>query len=271
MRSLVAHDFRKETCLGQSHIFKSAAVMSSASIVFDHVYVDGVNTILRASSLKQWFVNRGKSSSSRISILKDISFTAEPGDRIGVVGGNGSGKSSLLRVIAGIYPPSQGEIKVQGRVAPLIEMGVVFDQAFTARQNIRIGLTYSGRGSDYNEKIENDIIEFSELKEKIDMPIKVFSSGMQARLAFSIAVFQNPDILLLDEAFATGDREFIAKSRKLMRERFSSVPIAMLVSHSQELIEQMCTRCLWIDKGRLVMDGPAEEVVKAYANSQKAK
>jgi len=228
------------------------------------IYVDGVDTLKRAQGLKQLVFGKGGLKGYEIPILKGASFSAKPGDRIGIVGRNGSGKSSLLKVIAGIYPPKSGIVDVCGSIAPLISMGIGFENDFTGRHNIKVGLLYSNRFYDYSIDMEEKIIEFSELGEKIDTPIKGYSSGMLARLSFSIAVFQNPDILLLDEVFATGDADFREKSIKLMREKFSSVPISILVTHSPEIILEMCNRCVWMEDGKVKMEGTTKNVISEY-------
>lgn len=234
-------------------------------IELKNVNVSGVDTLKRAESIKAMVFRRSEFSESiRIPILRDINLSIKNGEKVGFVGRNGSGKSSLLKVIAGIYKPQTGEVKISGRVAPLIEMGLGFENEFTGRQNIKIGLLYSGRLDSYNKAIEDMIIDFSGLGEKIDAPFKSYSSGMRARLSFSVAVFQKPDILLLDEAFAAGDAEFIHKSYDLMAKQFKNVPIAILVSHGQSMIEDLCTRCIWIDNGRIQADGAPKDILKLY-------
>lgn len=240
-----------------------------AHIELQNVEVYGVDTLKRAQSIKQIvFHYNAVMKGVRIPILRGVSLSIREGERVGFIGRNGSGKSSLLRVIAGIYPAQSGKVRVAGRIAPLIEMGLGFDYEFTGRQNIRIGLLYSGRYQDYNKQMEDRIINFTGLGEKIDLSVKAYSSGMRARLAFAVALFQEPDILLLDEAFATGDAEFIQKSQQAMREKFTSVPIAILVSHETSIIQDLCTRCIWMEGGRIAADGPPSEVIAAYTASQ---
>lgn len=229
------------------------------------VDVDGVDITGRALSLRKLLL--GKSNSNKptaIPILRDINFKAEKGDKIGIVGRNGSGKSSLLKVIAGIYPISQGNMNVSGRIAPLIEMGIGFDSELSGRQNIKLGLLYSGRIHEYSKEFEEMVIDFSELKDHIDLPLKNYSSGMVARLAFSTSIFQEPDILLLDEVFAAGDSSFLAKSKDLMAKKFERVPISILVNHDSAQILDMCNKCFWMENGRILMSGEPKEVVAAY-------
>lgn len=230
-----------------------------------HLHVSGVNSAARSQSLKNVILRRGLGGANySIPILKNICFTARPGERIGIIGRNGSGKSSMLKVIAGIYPPQAGDMMVVGNVAPLIEMGVGFNDELCGRRNIRLGLVYSNRFSEYTHEMEQKIIEFSGLADKIDLPLKYYSSGMRSRLAFSVAVFQNPDILLLDEVFAAGDAEFVEKSRQLMTEKFQNVPISILVSHSNQQIRDLCTRCVAMKDGEIIADGATEDVMKDY-------
>ena len=163
-------------------------------IKLNNVSVNGIDTSTRASSIRQLIASdKKKIKSSVIPILDNISFEAKPGDRIGLVGRNGSGKSSLLKVICGIYPIESGKIEKRGTVAPLVEMGVGFNQELSGRQNIKLTLIYSGRLGSYSKELEEEIIEFSELGDKIDLPLKTYSSGMQSRLAFSASIFQKPE------------------------------------------------------------------------------
>lgn len=241
---------------------------SHASVKLQDIYVNGVDTLQRAMGLKQFLFGKGKFSKDySIPILKGVNFSAKPGDRIGILGRNGSGKSSLLKVIAGIYPPQKGSRCVSGKVAPLIEMGIGFENDFTGRQNIKIGMLYNNRIENYSEELEEKIISFSGLGDKIDLPFKAYSSGMRARLAFSVAIYEDADIVLLDEAFATGDAEFIRKSEKFMKEKFDSVPISIMVTHVPQMILEVCNRCMWMESGKIIMEGKPDIVVAAYNKS----
>jgi lipopolysaccharide transport system ATP-binding protein len=199
-----------------------------------------------------------------VPILNNINFEAKPGDKIGIIGRNGCGKSSLLKTIAGIYPAKSGSVSLHGNLVPLIEMGVGFDAELSGRQNIQLALCYSGRMNQYSKKLENEIIEFAELSEKIDMPLKNFSSGMASRLAFSCSIFNDPDILLLDEVFATGDASFIKKSHNFMLEKLENTAITIIVNHSIDAIKSICNRCILMDNGYIIADGSVDEVTKQY-------
>jgi ABC-type polysaccharide/polyol phosphate transport system ATPase subunit len=240
----------------------------NSKIILKNVSVTGVDTSKRASSVRQFLFSGTSLVSNKLPILNDISFCANKGDRIGIVGKNGSGKSSLLKTIAGIYPTDSGTIEVSGKLAPLIEMGVGFDPELSARQNIKLALCYSGRIADYSKELEESIIDFAELIEKIDMPLKTFSSGMVARLAFSISVLQYPDILLLDEVLATGDTAFVEKSYNFMQKKLDDVSIALIVNHSVESIQKLCNRCILMKEGRIVNDGATNDIIDHYLSGQ---
>jgi len=240
--------------------------MSNSSIFIEIVnaYVEGIDTTKRANGLKHFFLHGGELISSSIPILDNISFSCGEGEKIGFIGSNGSGKSSLLKTIAGIYPLKSGKIKIHGELAAIIEMGVGFEAGMTGRENIKIAMIYNNMLNKYTKKLEEEIIEFSELKDKIDLPIKTYSSGMLSRLAFSTSIFQNPDILLLDEIFAVGDHHFVNKSLTLMKSKFKTIPISILVSHQEDIIKENCNRCLFLKNGRIIADGDPDTVFKIY-------
>lgn len=235
-----------------------------ARITVKDLHVTGVDISKRALSLRSYLIGRKQKSNADIPILRGVNFEAKDGDRIGLVGKNGCGKSSLLKAIAGIYPPSAGSVEVEGSIAPLIEMGLGFDPELTGRQNIKLGLIYSGRIHEYSQELEDRIIDFAELSDHIDLPYKNYSSGMCARLAFSTAVFQNPDILLLDEVFAVGDSGFLDKSKDLMVKKLQNVPIALLVNHSPDLVLELCNKCYLMDRGVIIASGSPSEIMKKY-------
>lgn len=234
------------------------------SIQIKSAYVEGVDSFKRAKSIRDLILGRSKTIVSAIPILHDINFSANPGDRIAFIGSNGSGKSSLLKVIAGIYPLKSGQVTVIGKIAAIIEMGIGFEPEMTGRQNIKLALVYNGIIEKYSTLLEEEIIEFSELGEKIDWPLKTYSSGMLSRLAFSISIMQDPDILLLDEVFAAGDKHFLNKALVRMKNKFFSSPISILVSHQHDLIREICNRCVYLENGKIIDDGLPELILAKY-------
>lgn len=234
------------------------------SINIENCNVDGIDALKRVQSLRQMFVNSGSLTGITIPILKDINFSCVAGEKVAFIGSNGSGKSSLLKLIAGIYPPQSGRLEIHGSVTPIIEMGLGIEFEFTGRQNIKIIMLYNNMLGIYSKEVEEQIIEFSELGDKIDLPLKTYSSGMIARLTFSTSIFQRSDILLLDEVFATGDSHFVEKSLNFMKNKIKSVPITILVSHSEEIIKEHCNRCILMKNGRIVNDGSPQDILAIY-------
>ena len=226
--------------------------------------LSGIDSIKRVQSLRQMFLSPGKIAGAVIPILNDISFSCKAGDKVALIGSNGSGKSSILKLIAGIYPPEKGTISIQGKITSIIEMGLGVEPEFTGRQNIKILMLYNNMLDKYNKEFEQKVIDFSELGSKIDQPLKNYSSGMLSRLAFSTCIFQNPDILLLDEVFAAGDGKFITKSLEFMKNKINTVPITILVSHQEEIVREHCNRCILIKNGRMVKDGTPDELITLY-------
>ena len=228
------------------------------------VEVDDVTMIFNMASesltnIKEYFIKLAKHELffEEFRALKHISFDIHRGEVVGLVGTNGSGKSTMLKIIAGVLEPSEGSVKVHGNIAPLIELGAGFDPELTARENIYL-----------NEFIDanfDGIIEFAELQNFVDMPLKNFSSGMVARIAFAIATITEPDILIVDETLSVGDVFFQQKCEDRIQHFIQSGDVTVLfVSHSMEQVERICQRAVWIEKGDLRMDGPVDEVCKAY-------
>lgn len=196
--------------------------------------------------------------------LKNINLEIRPGDRLGILGLNGAGKSTLLKMIVGIYPPQAGQVSVRGKITPMIELGTGFDAELSGRENIYLNGTLIGRSYKQMKQLEEQIIEFSELGNKIDMPIKYYSSGMHARLAFSIGAIADPEILIMDEIFAAGDAQFVGKSLNRLHQMFDKAHILILVSHSEKHILNICNRAIVLNKGELVMQGSTVECVDHY-------
>ena len=196
--------------------------------------------------------------------LKNINLEIRPGDRLGILGLNGAGKSTLLKMIVGIYPPQKGQVSVRGKITPMIELGTGFDAELSGRENIYLNGTLIGRSYKQMKQLEDQIIEFSELGDKIDMPIKYYSSGMHARLAFSIGAIADPEILIMDEIFAAGDAQFVGKSLNRLHQMFDKAHILILVSHSEKHILNICNRAIVLNKGELVMQGSTADCVDHY-------
>ena len=220
----------------------------------------------KSESLKEYFLQlvKGKLRFDEFFALKDVSLTVQPGDFYGLIGLNGSGKSTLLKVISGVYKPSSGSCKVRGTVAPLIELGAGFDMDLTARENIYLNGTVLGFSPKYIDAHFEEIVEFSELRDFLDVPLKNYSSGMVARLAFAVATITKPDVLIADEILAVGDFLFQEKCEQRMQKLMSGGTTVILVSHSIEQIERMCNKVAWLEHGRIKMNGPTEEVCEAY-------
>lgn len=203
---------------------------------------------------------------STIWALKDVSFEVRKGERLGFVGKNGAGKSTLLKILSRVAYPTDGEARIRGRVTSLLEVGTGFLNHLTGRQNIYLNASFHGLSKKETEQRIPDIIEFSELERFIDTPIKFYSSGMRARLAFSVAAHLDPDILLLDEVLAVGDMAFAQKCLERVEELTKGERTILFVSHSMDSVRRFCTRCIWLDCGHVVMDGPATQVTDAFTN-----
>jgi len=203
---------------------------------------------------------------STIWALKDVSFEVRKGERLGFVGKNGAGKSTLLKILSRVAYPTDGEARIRGRVTSLLEVGTGFLNHLTGRQNIYLNASFHGLSKKETEQRIPDIIEFSELERFIDTPIKFYSSGMRARLAFSVAAHLDPDILLLDEVLSVGDMAFSQKCLERVEELTRGERTILFVSHSMDAVRRFCTRCIWLDCGQVVMDGPADEVTSAFTS-----
>ncbi len=196
--------------------------------------------------------------------LRDISFTLNKGDRLGILGLNGAGKSTLLKVIAGVFRPTEGNVVKKGILAPMIELGAGFDMQYTGIENIYLYGAVLGYSKKFiNERID-EIIEFSELGDFINIPLKNYSSGMKARLGFAIASIINPDILILDEVLSVGDAKFKKKSEKKIMDMFDSGVTVLFVSHSLEQVKKICSKAIILKKGELAAYGNVEEVAEKY-------
>jgi ABC-2 type transport system ATP-binding protein len=226
----------------------------------------------RVTSIREYIIRLAKGQRVKAEEfwpLRDISIQVGPGEVFGIVGPNGAGKSTLLRVIAGIMKPTRGTVEVRGRIAPLIELGAGFDPEMTGRENIFLYGSMLGFSSKRLMNRLADIVSFSELEEFLDVPLKNYSSGMAARLAFAVATDVDPDLLLVDEILSVGDGSFQKKSQERIEEFRKRGVSILIVSHNLGSIQEMCSRVAWIDHGRLRLIGPASIVAEEYFKSQK--
>lgn len=218
-----------------------------------------------------WLISRNTKNphltqSEGFNALRDISFSIKHGESVGLIGRNGAGKSTLLKILSRITRPSRGKITIYERVSSLLEVGTGFNTELSGRDNVFLSGSFLGmKISEIRQKFD-EIVAFSEVEQFIDTPVKYYSSGMYVRLAFSVAVHLTPEILLIDEALAVGDAGFQQKSLMKMRELLGSGATIVLVSHNDEAIRDTCQRAIWLDRGEVCMDGPADIVVEQYRN-----
>lgn len=236
-------------------------------ITVDHV--DMVFNIAneQLNSLKEYFIKlvRRELMFREFKALEDISFTVNKGDVYGIVGTNGSGKSTLLKIVAGVLEPTRGSCTINGTIAPLIELGAGFDFELTARENVYLNGSLLGYSKEFIDESFDSIIDFAEIGDFVDMPLKNYSSGMVARIAFAVATATVPDILIVDEALSVGDFLFQQKCERRITELVESHGTTLLfVSHSIDQVESLCRQALWIEKGHMRMQGEVHEVCEAY-------
>ncbi|MBQ8482511.1 MAG: ABC transporter ATP-binding protein [Alphaproteobacteria bacterium] len=196
--------------------------------------------------------------------LKDVSFQIETGDVLGVIGSNGAGKSTLLKVIAGVLEPTEGKVSVDGVIAPMLELGAGFDSELTGRENVFLNGAVLGYGKKFLTDKYDEIVAFAELEDFMEVPIRNYSSGMLARLAFSIATVVDPEVLIVDEILSVGDAAFQYKSRQKMESMIAGGTTVLFVSHATESIREICNKALWLEHGKMIMFGEAEEVCDQY-------
>lgn len=199
-----------------------------------------------------------------VTALHEVSFKAEVGDRIALLGHNGSGKSTLLRALFGIYKPTGGEIAVQGTTASLIDLSLGINPEASGRENIFIRAALMGLPRKYMLEKFSDVVEFSELGNFIDLPVRTYSSGMLLRLAFAVSTIVKPEILLMDEWLSVGDEKFRHKAEKRLEDMIGATKILVIATHSRELVEKVCNRVIWLEHGQVKMDGSVSEVLSAY-------
>ncbi len=247
--------------------------MEEKKVIIDvnHVTVRFNLATQKIDNLKEYFVKLVKRQLmfQEFLALKDVSFQVRQGESWGLIGTNGSGKSTMLKAISGILKPYKGSITVDGTVAPLIELGAGFDSNMTARENIFLNGCILGHTEKFMAEHFDEIVEFAEIGQFLDSPIKNYSSGMRARLGFAIATMVKPDILIVDEVLAVGDYKFRQKCEKRMQEMLKGGTTLLFVSHNIEEVRRLCTHAIWIDKGVARMQGDVNEVCDAYMQEQK--
>lgn len=226
--------------------------------------VDLIYMIKNDFKLKDIFLSSHGKNQKNIHALKDVNLELNDGDRLGIIGHNGAGKSSMLKLIAGIYPPSNGEVIIDGRIACLFELSTGFEMEATGWENILLRGLMLGETPKSMEKKINEIAEFSELGDYLNIPVKYYSSGMFVRLAFSISTAIEPDILLLDEVVAAGDAGFLEKAEKRMVDLANKVKILVFVTHNISSLKTFCNKCLWLDNGKIKMIGDTVNVSNLY-------
>ncbi|MGN6334389.1 MAG: ABC transporter ATP-binding protein [Motilibacteraceae bacterium] len=208
---------------------------------------------------------RGERAVRTVEAVKHVSFDVHDGTSIGIIGANGAGKSTLMRAVAGILPPTEGRIEVRGRISTLLALGVGFNASLSGRENVVLGGLASGLSRrEVNERAD-EIADFAEIGDFMDAPMSTYSSGMFSRLAFSVAVHMEPDILLIDEALSAGDASFKKKAAAKMNELMQSARAMFLVSHALQSVKDLCNDAIWLHKGELMMRGKPEEVIAAYS------
>jgi lipopolysaccharide transport system ATP-binding protein len=228
----------------------------------------------KIDTLKEYIIRtlkRNKKESKKVRIIDGVSFKIYEGERVGILGFNGAGKSTLLRIISGIYEPTEGEIKINGKIAPLLELSAGFDKNYTGKNNIFLNGALLSMDENYIKEKYDEIVEFSELGEHIDYPVKNYSKGMRAKLGFSIATLINPEILIIDEILAVGDIKFRKKSSEKIKSMMKDCVTVLLVSHSINQIRNLCDRCIWLENGKVYMEGESKKVCDAYVKFAKKK
>lgn len=242
---------------------------NTCAVKAEHVVIRFNMASEKIDNLKEYFIKLVKHELmfKEFLALNDVSFEVKKGEAWGIIGVNGSGKSTLLKAICGILKPYKGKITVNGSIAPLIELGAGFDGDLTARENIFLNGAVLGHDKKFMEQHFDEIVEFAELQDFLDMPIKNYSSGMAARLGFAIATIVKPDILICDEVLSVGDYAFQKKCEKRMNEMRAAGTTLLYVSHSIESVQQICDHALWLQKGVVKGIGKVDEIAKQYMDS----
>ena len=264
----------KSKMSGSSTDSNNKQIGDNVAVKVEHVSMEFKITKDKIDTLKEYVIRtikRNKKEKEKIRVLDDISFEVYKGDKLGILGFNGAGKSTLLKILAGIYEPTYGKITINGKVAPLLELSAGFDKNYTGKNNIYLNGAFLSMDKEFLDEKFDEIVEFSELGEFINYPVKNYSSGMRAKLGFSIATLIQPDILIVDEILSVGDIKFRKKSSEKINELMAEGVTVLLVSHSIGQIRKICDKCIWIDNGKIVMEGPADEVCDAYVANAEGK
>ncbi|MDD3185624.1 MAG: ABC transporter ATP-binding protein [Anaerostipes sp.] len=225
----------------------------------------------KVDNLKEYIIKliKRELSFNEFWALKDVNFTLNKGDRLGILGLNGAGKSTLLKVVSGVLKATEGSVTINGKIAPLLELGAGFDAQYTGRENIYLYGAVLGFSKKFLDEKFDEILEFSELKKFIDVPVKNYSSGMKARLGFSVATLVEPDILILDEVLSVGDAKFRKKSEAKIMSMFDKGVTVLFVSHSLEQVQRLCDKAILLENGRIISSGDIDEVSKIYLEKTK--
>lgn len=238
-------------------------------IIVENVCMDYKMAYDKVNSIKEYFTKliKGELKYEEFHALSNVTFNIEKGEVVGVIGRNGAGKSTILKVISGILKPTKGRVITNGNIVPMLELGSGFDYDLTGRENIFLNGAILGYSKEFLTGKYYDIVEFSELGNFIDMPIRNYSSGMLMRLAFSIATVINPEILIVDEILAVGDANFQEKSKARMLELMKGGTTVLFVSHSLEQVRELCNKVIWLDHGKVKMIGETQKICDEYLKS----
>lgn len=240
--------------------------MAKPAVVVDHVSILFNLNSEKIDNIKEYFIKliTRKLHYTEFWALKDVSFTVEKGERIGILGFNGAGKSTLLKTVAGVLKPTKGSVSVSGVIAPLLELGAGFDMNYSGKENIFLYGATMGYSRKFIESKYDEIVEFSELGDFINVPIKNYSSGMRARLGFSIATAVEPDVLILDEVLSVGDAKFRKKSEEKVKSMFDKGVTVLFVSHSTDQVRRLCNKAIILKQGEVIASGDVNEVCAKY-------
>ena len=245
--------------------------MAKTVIKVNHLGVRFQMGTEKVDNLKEFIIKKinRKIQYKEFWALREVTFEVKEGDRIGILGFNGAGKSTLLKVIAGVLKATEGSVSTKGRIAPLLELGAGFDLQYTGAENIYLYGAVLGYSREFIREKYNEIVEFSELGDFINVPVKNYSSGMKSRLGFSIATVVEPEILILDEVFAVGDTKFRKKSEKKIKAMFRKGVTVLFVSHNIEQVKTICNKAVLLEKGRLIAQGDVEDICEIYESKMK--